>query len=325
VPIGHDVGRPQESTQKDFNAVVVEAVSSRAGASIEVHEVIPTPGIRVPKMGNARVPTAAEMARTGTIAVAIALLPQGAWSGLIVANLRVLPGVPWAAAVMVLLLAAGAQYLRGAWGPARSATARRRSLRATVVSRQTFVKAWLAGGLAMMALGNGWIVLASITRMPGSVLPDLSGYPRATALISVAMGALISPLCEQAGIWGYWQECAERRWSAVGAVLSAALIFGLLPHPPAGAPLVPKLVFFFATGLTFSALAYHTQSILPAIPVHAIGLFVFFLAIWPHDPERQLVLTAGPDEWFWIHIAQTIVCGALAAWILSGLRQSARL
>jgi len=287
--------------------------------------MIPTPGLQARRMDNAQVPTTAAMARTATIAVAIALLPQGVWSALIVANLRVLPGVPWAAAVMVLLLAAGAQYLRGAWGPARSANARRRSLRATVVSRQTVVKAWLAGGLAMMALGGGWIVLASITRMPGSALPDLSGYSRATALVSVAMGALISPLCEQAGIWGYWQECAERRWSAAAAVVSAALIFALLPHPPAGVPFVPKLVFFFATGLTFSALAYHTQSILPAIPVHAIGLFVFFLAIWPHDPERRLILTAGPDGWFWIHIAQTLVCGALAAWILSGLRQSARL
>jgi membrane protease YdiL (CAAX protease family) len=273
-----------------------------------------------------RVPTAAEVARTAVIAVAIALVPQGVWSALIVANLRVVPDVPWAAAVMVLLVAAGAQYLRGAWGPARSAAARCRSLRATIVPLETFAGAWLAGGLAMTALAGGWIVLASITRMPGSVLPDLSHYPRATAVVLVAMGALISPLCEQAGIWGYWQECAERRWPPLTAVLFTALLFAVAPHPPAGAPLLPKLVFFFATGLIFSALAYRMQSILPAIPVHAIGLFVFFLAIWPHDPERRLVLTKGPDEWFWIHVAQTIVCGAIAVWMLSGGRgQSGRL
>jgi len=266
------------------------------------------------------------MARTAVIAVAIALVPQGVWSALIVANLRVLPDVPWAAAVMVLLVTAGAQYLRGAWGPAGSADDRRRSLRARVVSATTFAKAWLGGGLAMMALAGGWIVLASITRMPGSVLPDLSRYSRATALVSIATGALISPLCEQAGIWGYWQECAERRWSGSTAVLSTALIFALAPHPPGGAPLVPKLAFFFATGMTFSVLAYRTQSILPAIPVHAIGLFMFFLAIWPHDPKRRLILTEGPDKWFWIHVAQTIVCGALAVWMLSGSRnQSMRL
>jgi len=268
----------------------------------------------------------ATVLRAAAVALLIALAPQGVWSALIVGNLRVVPEVPWAAAVMVLLLTAGAQYLRGAWGPARSAGVRRRSLRARIVPIQTFARAWLAGGLAMMALGGGWIVLASITRMPGSVLADLSRYPRATDLISVAAGALISPICEQAGIWGYWQECAERRWSGFTAVLSTALIFALVPHPPDGAPLVPKLAFFFATGMTFSVLAYRTQSILPAIPVHAIGLFMFFLAIWPHDPERRLILTEGPDKWFWIHVAQTIVCGALAAWMLSGSRnQSMRL
>ena len=264
-------------------------------------------------------PTAAEMARTGLIAGAITLLPQGVWSALILGNLRVVPDVPWAVAVMVLLLAAGAQYLRGAWGSARSAGARCRSLRARIVPMQTFAKAWLAGGLAMIALGGVWIVLASITRMPGSVLPDLSHIPRATALVSVATGALISPICEQAGIWGYWQESAERRWSARTAILFTALLFALAPHPPAGAPFVPKLVFFFATGLTFSALAYRTQSILPALPVHAIGLFVFFLVIWPHDPERRLVFTDGTDAWFWMHVAQTIVCSALAVWVLGQL------
>ena len=43
------------------------------------------------------------------------------------------------------------------------------------------------------------------------------------------------------------------------------------------------------TGLTFSAMAYFTQSILPAVPVHAIGLLVFFVRVWPSDPERPLV------------------------------------
>jgi hypothetical protein len=133
------------------------------------------------------------------------------------------------------------------------------------------------------------------------------------------MGALISPLCEQAGIWGYWQESAERRWSPATAMVVTALLFALGPHPPAGAPFVPKLLFFFATGLTFSAMAYYTRSILPAIPVHAIGLLVFFVGVWPFDPERPLVLDAGTDAWFWIHVAQLIVFAALASWAFSTL------
>jgi CAAX prenyl protease-like protein len=257
--------------------------------------------------------------RTALIAVAIALIPQGVWSALIITNLRALPSVPWAVVAMALLLAGAAQYLRGAWGPSRSAAARRQSLRAVFVPPETLSWAWLAGGLSMIALGGAWIVLASMTRMPGSVLPDLSNYPRWTTVLSVAMGALISPLCEQAGIWGYWQECAERRWSGTTAIVLTAVLFALGPHPPAGAPFAPKALFFFLTGLTFSSMAYFTQSILPAIPVHALGLFAFFVGVWPHDPGRRLVLTAGPDAWFWIHVAQTVIFAVLACWAFGRL------
>jgi len=256
---------------------------------------------------------------TAIVASAIALVPQGIWSALIVTNLRVAPDWPWAAVTMAFLLVAGGQYARGAWGPQRSAAARRRSFRATVVPTRVFAWAWLAGGLSMVALGGAWIVLASVTRMPGSVLPDLSKYPKWTAALSVAMGALISPLCEQAGIWGYWQESAERRWPPATAMVLTALFFAVGPHPPAGAPLAPKLFFFFLTGLTFSAMAYFTRSILPAVPVHAIGLFVFFVGVWPSDPERPLIVTAGSDAWFWIHVAQAIVFAALGCWAVRKL------
>jgi membrane protease YdiL (CAAX protease family) len=277
-----------------------------------------------PNPHHERSPGSVALIRALVIGIAITLIPQGVWSALIVTNLRFAPGVPWAVPTMALLIAAGAQYLRGAWGPSQSAATRRSSLRATVVSPLMFAWAWLAGGLSMIALGGTWIVLASMTRMPGSVLPDLSKYPKWTAALSVAMGALISPLCEQAGIWGYWQEAAERRWAAATAIVVTALLFALGPHPPAGAPFVPRMLFFFLTGLVFSAMAYLTRSILPAIPVHAIGLFAFFLGVWPHDPERRLLFTAGPDAWFWIHVAQMVVFTALAYWAfrkLATLRQ----
>jgi membrane protease YdiL (CAAX protease family) len=253
------------------------------------------------------------------VAIAITLVPQGVWSALIVANLRTVPTIPWSVLVMTVLIGIGAQYLGGRWGPSRTAATRRQLLRATVVSREMFVWAWLAGALSMIALVGVWIVLASFGRMPGSVLPDLLNYPRWTAVLAVAMGTLISPLCEQAGIWGYWQGALERRWSGAMAIVVASVAFALLPHPPAGMAFVPKVMFFFLTGLTFSTMAYLTNSILPAIPVHGLGLLVFFALVWPHDPERRLVATAGTDPWFWIHVAQAIVFAALACWAFGRL------
>ena len=99
------------------------------------------------------------------------------------------------------------------------------------------------------------------------------------------MGMLISPLCEQAGIWGYLQAGLERHVSGTTAVIVTALVFALLPHPPAGMELVPRVLFFFLVGLIFSTMAYLTNSILPGLPVHALGLLVFFVLVWPDDTD----------------------------------------
>jgi len=247
------------------------------------------------------------------------LVPQGVWSALIVANLRTVPAIPWSVLVMTVLMVVGAQYLRGRWGPSSTADARRQSLRATVVSREMFGWAWLAGALSMIALVGVWILLASFVRMPGSVLPDLSAYPPWTAALAVGMGALISPLCEQAGIWGYWQGALERRYSGTTAIVGTSVVFALLPHPPAGMAFGPKLLFFFLTGLIFSTMAYMTKSIVPAIPVHGLGLLAFFALVWPRDPDRRLITAAGTDPWFWIHAAQVVVFATLSVWAFSRL------
>jgi membrane protease YdiL (CAAX protease family) len=261
------------------------------------------------------------LVKRAIVALAITLVPQGVWSALIVTNLRTLPSIPWSVLVMAVILGIGAQYLRGAWGPARTAASRRHSLRATVVSRKMFMWAWLAGGLSMIALVGVWILLASSVRMPGSVLPDLSGYPRWTAILAVGMGALISPLCEQAGIWGYWQGALERRWSGATAIMVTSVAFALGPHPPAGAPIVARVTFFFLTGLIFSTMTYLTNSILPAIPVHVVGLLMFFVLVWPVDPERRLVPTSGTDAWFWIHVAQVAAFAVFACWAFGRLAE----
>jgi hypothetical protein len=154
--------------------------------------------------------------------------------------------------------------------------------------------------------------------MPGSVLPDLSRYPWWTALLAVAMGALISPLCEQAGLWGYCQEDAERRWSGTTAIISPAFALG---PPAAGAAFAPKALFFFLTGPPSPRWLF-LKSILPPFQAHA-GLFTFFVGVWPHDPERRLVLTAGTDAWFWIHVAQAVIFAALACWTFGRLARAA--
>jgi hypothetical protein len=53
------------------------------------------------------------------VAFVIALAPQGLWSALILANIKVSPRVPWAVVLMVGLLWAMWRYLGGAFPPRR--------------------------------------------------------------------------------------------------------------------------------------------------------------------------------------------------------------
>lgn len=254
----------------------------------------------------------AAVARAAVVAFAIALLPQAVWSALILVNLRINPRIPWAVAAIGLLLWLMWRYLGGAFPPRRTAASRRAHLRATRVAPNVLAWALLAGGLSLVALSGLWIVLAGVIRLPGSVLPSMTGVPVFVVVAAVAAGAAISPLCEQAGIWGYGQVMLRRDFGRGAAIVLSALIFAVGPHPPFGVPLAPKIIFFFLVGLTFSITADVTGSILPGLAVHAVGLLMFFVVIWPRDPGRTLVANAGVDAWLMLHAAQAAVFTFLA-------------
>jgi hypothetical protein len=252
-------------------------------------------------------------------ALAIAILPQGIWSALITVNLRTTPIVPWAVLVMGALLTLYWQYLGGRFAPRRTSETRRRHLGANRVPLPVFAWALLAGSFAVVALTGVWILLAQVVRMPGNVLPPMGALPAPIVVLAIAMGALISPVCEQAGIWGYGRAMLRREFTAPTAIVLSALIFAAAPHPPFQVPLLPKLAFFFLTGVTFALLAELTKSILPGLTVHVLGLLAFFTVIWPNDPARRLLRDGGADIWFYAHVAQVFVFALLAIVVFTRL------
>jgi hypothetical protein len=144
-----------------------------------------------------------------------------------------------------------------------------------------------------------------------NALSDVSSYPRITVALMILMGSLVSPLMEEAGFRIYFQVALEREVRAPLAVVICSVVFALA-HGPTQGFLWPKLLFYFLVGMAFGATAYLTNSTLPAIPVHFVGLLVFFTLIWPRDAARRLVLQSGTDSWFWIHAAQAVVFTVLA-------------
>lgn len=258
------------------------------------------------------------------VALTIAIVPQGIWSALISANLRTTSNIPWAVLMMAALLTLFWQYLGGHFAPRRTSARRRGHLRANRVPPPIFAWAVLAGLLSVAALTGVWILLAQFIRMPGSVLPPMGNVSLPIVVLAVGMGALISPICEQAGIWGYGQTMLRREFAASTAVVLSALIFAVCPHPPFHVPLLPKIAFFFLTGVTFAVIAELTSSILPGLVVHILGLLTFFTLVWPNDAARRLVRDGGANTWFYAHVAQVVVFGVLAIVAFSRLADVCR-
>jgi len=254
----------------------------------------------------------------GLLAFAITILAGGIWSALLVANLRSSPAVPWSVPAMALLLWLMWGYLGGKGWPRTTSYARRHSLRANRRSARTYLWSFAAGVLSVTALAGYWIVLFQLVKMPPNALSDVSSYPRITVALMILMGSSVSPLMEEAGFRGYFQVALEREFRGPVAVVISSILFALA-HGPTQGFLWPKLLFYFLVGVAFGATAYLTNSTLPAIPVHVVGLLIFFTLVWPHDAARRLVWDSGTDNWFWMHVAQAILFTVLAVWAFQRL------
>lgn len=248
---------------------------------------------------------------TALLALALTILAGGVWSELLVANLRTTPAIPWAVVLMGLLLWLMWQYLGGRWWPRSTSETRRHLLRARPVTASIFAWALAAGGLSIVSLAGCWIVLFQLADVRGNPLPDFSQYPILTVALVIGMASLVAATAEEAGFRGYLQGVLEER---VGGPL-AILIVALVMEPGHGSTqgfAWPTMLFYLLVDVMFGTVAYLTKSILPGICIHAIGLIIFFSLVWPNDPTRLLVRTSGPDTWFWMHVAQTIIFAVLA-------------
>jgi membrane protease YdiL (CAAX protease family) len=256
--------------------------------------------------------------------VGVASLGVTTWSTLLTLNLRFTPGIPWSVPAEGLALVLIWAWLSGRWRPRRWAAARRQLLRSRVVSPATFAWAAVAGGLSLVALAGLWIVLVRMTGAGGNpTIPSTAVYPAITIAAAIVMGSLVSPLNEEAAFRGYGQVLLERRFPPVVAVALSSLFFATC-HGPSQGFQPSKVAFYFTVGLVFGTIAYLTNSVLPAIPVHVAGDLLFFTAIWPNDAGRALVWTHGADPGFWLNAAQTLVFAGLALLAFRRLRAVTR-
>jgi membrane protease YdiL (CAAX protease family) len=248
---------------------------------------------------------------TSILALVLTVFAGAIWSALLVSNLMTIPTIPWAVIVMALLLWVTWQYLNGKWSPRSTAYARHRYLRANSVSGRIFAWALLAGLLSIVALTGFWIVLFQLVTTRGNTLPDFSTYSLLTVAPILVMASIVGAVTEEAGFRGYLQVVLERNFGGPIAIVIAALM--IAPgHGLTQGFAWSTLLFYFFVDVMFGVTAYLTNSILPGIVVHTLGLLTFFTLVWPYDTTRRLGGAAGTDAWLWVHSAQAVIFAALA-------------
>jgi hypothetical protein len=261
------------------------------------------------------------IAWTGIFAIIFTGVISGIWGVLLTVNLTTSGAIPWAAAPMALVLWAAWTFLDGQWGWPRSQAARRGLLRSRRLPRPVHVWAIAVGVLWMVALAGLWIVLHRLMAVQTNPLPDLARYPASTVVVALAMASISGAISEEAAFRGYFLSALEHAGLGPAAVLAAALLMAP-EHALTQGFVWPTIVFYLLFDSMQGAITFVTGSIRPGIVVHAIGLFIFFCFVWPHDAGRILVSARGPDTWFWIHLIQMVVCGALS---LAGFAHLAKL
>ena len=248
---------------------------------------------------------------SGALAFVLTVFAGGIWTVLLISNAATSPAIPWAVAVMALLLWMMWQYLGGKWGPRSTSQARHHYLRARPLSGQVFAWALVAGLLSIVALVGYWIVLFQLVKIPARVLQNFSGYPLLTVVLVLVMASLVSSLAEEVGFRGYFQGILEQKVSGPVAIVIAALLIAPA-HGLTQGLLWPILLWYFFVDVMFGGMAYLTKSILPSAVVHSIGLLIFFTLVWPYDAQRRLIWETGANTGFWIAAAQAIIFTVLA-------------
>jgi len=258
-----------------------------------------------------RVRAVASTAGFCVAALLATLTAQGIWTGLLSANLRTSPSIPWSVVIIAVLLWAAWRYSGGAWPPAATRAARQRYRRAGPVEKPVFVSAVAAGLLALGALVALWIVLVQLVRVPGNPAADFAKYPPVTVISVLVMASLFGAVTEEVGLRGYMLTRLE---DAVGGRL-AVVIVALAISPGHGITqgfVVPTLAWYLLADLTFGLLSLLARSILPGLFVHWIGLLVLFGVVWPTDRFRQPVSLLHAGMLFWTEAAICLVLAALS-------------
>lgn len=254
-------------------------------------------------------------------------------AGLAGLNLQHWPAVPWAIVPMALYLWIYWRFIGGAIGPRESAEWRRVNLRANPVAGDMWGLSVLAGLLGFGAPLALLAVMQRLVTLPQSPPPPTSaGMPFITLFLLLVMASIVAGVTEEAAFRGYMQTLIERRYGVILAILVNGTMFGLLHFPNHPTAVVTMLPYYIGVAAVYGGLTWATESILPALVLHAGGDVFSLTRLWTTGrPEWQLTGERPPLLWeggldfaFVGSLAALVLLGGATVWAYRALRAQTR-
>lgn len=258
-----------------------------------------------------RVPLIIRAVITGSL---VFLVGTVVWSLVLGINLKVAPSIPWGAVVMMLFIWGYWRYLGGKGWPRSTAESRRVRLRVHEVPRSIWVWALTTGFLSVGSIVSLQLVYARVVRLAIEPVPDFSRYPFISVLAVLLTSAIVAGLMEEAGFRGYMQVPIEQRYGPFAASIIVGVLFCFWHFSHGIAHTVPRLPYYLAISVTYSAIAYLSNSLWPVVIIHVLGDALEFLYVWWRGAPRArpLLLESGPDAAFWVCFGLGAFLGLLA-------------
>jgi membrane protease YdiL (CAAX protease family) len=283
-------------------------------------------------IGLARIWRRLPVAVRAVIAGALVLQGGNLLTGpLVLANLTLLPAVPWSVPLLAAYVWFYWQYLQGRWWPRSTAEARRRGLRANRLSSGVWRSAMAAGSLALAAsFALQWVV-GRLTPLGYGIPAPLQQFPVVTLLAVLLTLSVVAGIVEEAAFRGYMQGPIEKRHGIAAAILVVSAIFGaahLTDLQPAMT--VARMTFIVLAAVLYGIMVHLTDSILPGLVIHATGNAIGLVWIWAlsRNPGSRAAprdfAAASSDPQFLVTCGAAVVFSAAAVWAFRRLAQVTR-
>jgi len=218
------------------------------------------------------------------------------WAGLAPLNFRLGMAVPWAILPMALYLWAYWRFISGRWSGASDAAWLRTNLRANTLPPGLWTPALAAGALGFGALLALLALAARLVPLPASTpIVTPPEMPLVTAVLLLVMQSIVAGVTEEAAFRGYMQGPIEREYGLAVAILVNGTVFGLLHFSSHPGDVLMMLPYYIAVAAVYGGLTWATDSILPALVLHAVGDIVVLIRWWATGrPEWQLAASPPP-------------------------------